>query len=874
MLSTLLGIHSHRYYILLCITMIIGHSAEIINTESSKNTHRISTIIATGNKLKTYQSGNKLSNQILNASPSGNGDITSVLRAIPNVQFDNSQLKSSTPGEIDPANISISGGLFYQNNFQLDGMNINNDLDPNGGSTNGPNALRSGRSQGLAVDTSLLDSIIVQDSNISAAYGGFTGGVVEANVRKPRRDKGGIYGWHGSLSYQFTGSSLTQYFIDASQEQNFITSSNENYQPNFTKHLVRANIEGYASENLGIIASFSTTRSFIPLKAYSFDVGAQASESRDQNRTIDNYYIKTTYNPSEKLTLEASLAYMPQDNTYYNAVAKDSFYRMQSGGVQSGLKALYDSTLGLWSNTLSYSFMQNSRKSDKNYFMSWRYAVGDKDWASASARGVASEGGYGDMDQLQNTLNYKSELALESYEWWKSSNRFRIGLEASYTNALRNRLNSYYAFSQPQNLNGATCGTDSLFDFSTCSEATTSNGWKGQYFNKFSESKPTEIKIDNFAYGLYGEDSIMIDLESAGRFSARIGLRLDGDSYMAKHTLAPRFSLSYTAPYNELWGVRASTLLTFGVNRYYGRNLLSYRLYDLILNSTTTYTRQDSNSSWIESADKAGSASYDFRGLNVPYADEVMVGFTQNLGSFSLVWKYIYRGGRDEVMRESVKSGTSVVTTWSNKGKSESHIITLSLQNSAPLELFGVKNFVLCAFDWSNVVRSYNLYAADDAYLDNDEILYNGQLIRYQDRPVDNFARPYTLRLTTTHSFSFKRSKWLLTNFFRYRAGYDSMVLLNKNSAGYNPAYPNTSQYGRMHFNGAFTWDIRLGVSMRVWRDSEAFINVDIYNVLNSKNMAALGGVNGATIPGIPTSASVVVYEIGRQFWIQGGVRF
>ena len=874
MRNILLGNRANRYYTLLCITISIGNAADNTNQTNNKEAHRINAVIVTDSKIKTYQSGNTINNQILNAMPSGNGDITSVLKVIPNVQFDNSQLKSSTPGEIDPANISISGGLFYQNNFQLDGMNINNDLDPNGGTTNGPNAIKSGRSQGLAVDTSLLSSIIVQDSNISAAYGGFTGGVVEANVRKPRRDKGGIYGWHASLSYQFTGSSLTQYFIGPSQEQNFITSSNENYQPNFTKHLVRASIEGYATKDLGVLASFSTTRSFIPLKAYSFNVGTQANDSRDQSRTIDNYYIKTTYNPSEKLTLEASLAYMPQDNTYYNAVAKDSFYRMQSGGVQSGLKALYDSQLGLWSNILSYSFMQNSRQSDKNYFMSWRYAAGEKDWASASASGVASEGGYGDMEQLQNTLNYKSELALESYEWWKSNHSFRVGLETNYTNAIRNRLNSYYAFGTPQNLNGATCGTDSLFDFATCSEATTGNKWQGQYFNKFSESKPTEIRLDNFAYGLYGEDSITLDLESIGKFSTRIGLRLDGDSYMSKHTLAPRFSLNYTAPYSEILGISASSTLLFGVNRYYGRNLLSYRLYDLILNSTTTYTRKDSNSPWVESVDKAGSASYDFRGLNVPYADEIMAGFSQNLGSFSLVWKYIYRGGRDEVMRESVKSGTSTITTWSNKGKSESHIITLSLQNNLPLEFFWVKNFVLFAFDWSNVKRSYNLYAADDAYLDNDEILYNGQLIRYQDRPVDNFARPYTLRLTTTHSFQFKRSKWFLNNFFRYRSGYDSMVLLNKNSEGYNPSYPNTSQYGKMHFSGAFTWDIRIGLEVPVWRDIETFINVDIYNVLNSKNMAALGGVNGASIPGIPTSASVAVYEIGRQFWIQGGVRF
>ena len=79
---------------------------------------------------RKYQSGAAVSHQALDAVPNANGDMTSVLKILPNVQFDAAQQSSHTPGEINPANISISGGLFYQNNFQLDGFNINNDLDP------------------------------------------------------------------------------------------------------------------------------------------------------------------------------------------------------------------------------------------------------------------------------------------------------------------------------------------------------------------------------------------------------------------------------------------------------------------------------------------------------------------------------------------------------------------------------------------------------------------------------------------------------------------------------------------------------------------------------------------------------------------------
>lgn len=849
-------------------------SSPIEQSPQHRNVKFSTSIVTATPTTTTYQSGSKLNKTMLDSTPSGNGDITSILKIIPNVQFDNAQLKSSTPGEIDPANISISGGLFYQNNFQLDGFNMNNDLDPNGGgATNGPNALRSGRSQGLAVDTSLLESIQVQDSNISAAYGGFTGGVVEANVRKPRADKGGLFGWHGGVSYQFTGSDLTQYFIDESQEANFITSSNENYQPNFTKHLIRANLEGYATQNLGIITSFSTTRSFIPLKGYSFDIGTEANATREQHRYIDNYYIKTHYNPSEKLTLEASLAYMPQDNTYYDSVAKHSFYKMKSGGIQSGLKALYDSNIGLWSNTLSYSFMQNSRESEKNYFMSWYYSQGDKDWAGTNSKNPrASEGGYGDMEQIQNTLNYKSNMNFESWDLWKSEHTLNIGFEANYTYAYRNRKNPYYVFGNPVKLDSKPCGTDSMFDFATCSNTQTQDNekppWQGQYFDKVTESKPGEIALDNLAYGIYAEDSILLDLEQIGKIQTRLGLRLDGDTYMQKHTLAPRFSLNYTAPWEEY-----KSELIFGANRYYGRNLLSYRLYELVANSTQEYKRTDSNSSWTPTTAKEGQVSYAFHKLNVPYSDELMGGIMQNLGLFSLSAKYIYRHGQDEVMKKSIKQNKSSITTWTNDGESQSHIITLSLQSTEPLEIYSVKNHILFAFDYTKVARSYNLYSTDDAYLNNDDIIYNGIQIKYKDRPTENFARPFTLRLSTTHTFKLWRTKWLFNNFFRYRGGYDAMVLLNKTSPGYNPS-STLKQYGKMHFDGAFSWDMRLGFEMNIWKDNVVFVNFDIYNVLNTRNKAALSGTNGAVIPGIPSSASVAVYEIGRQFWIQGGYKF
>ncbi len=865
----------------------VPHPPRNIEDKSDKNTQRqvkLSTSVVTApTDLETYQSGETINQEMLETNPSGNGDITSILRILPNVQYDNAQLKSTTPGEIDPANISISGGLFYQNNFQLDGFNMNNDLDPAGGTTNGPAALKSGRSQGFNIDTSLLESVSVQDSNISAAYGRFTGGVVEANIRKPRND-----GFHGNISYQYTSDKFTRYFIHENAESAFATSSDENYQPHFTKHLIKASVEGYITKNLGLIGAFSTTRSYIPLNAYSTIAtanttitSAEANTQREQKRISDNYYLKAHYNPTESFTLEANIGYIPQFNTYYNNVAKNSYYTMQSGGWQAGLKALWDTSLGLWTNNLGYSRLQNSRRSDASYFFSW-YASSEKNWAINSA-GRAGEGGYGDNDQLQNTLTYKSDMAFEPLDIWKTSHTFRIGGELSYQSLANNRLTDYYGFSNPVNTNNMNCpvGADNLGLYA-CSNAspitTAQSSWSGQYFNAVNLYLPKgTLELNTFSYGIFAEDDIKLYLQQYGEINTRFGLRLDGDNYMDKHTLAPRFSMNYTTPANRAY---KSTFI-FGANRYYGRNLFSYRLYDALSTTAGTYNRTSSTDDWVFAPNNNRTSSTKFSQLNVPYDDELMIGITQNLWAFNATLKYIHREGKDEIMRRSrsTSSGnapaiagySNTYNFYTNDGSSQSDIITFTLNNITPLETFGVKHHYLLAFDYTNTKRTYNLFSADEAYFDDNDIVYNGEIIKYRNRPTDNYTRPYTLRLNTTHSFNIWKTKWLWNNFFRYRAGYERMVLLTRTSAGYNPNYSNLQQYGKMRFQGAFTWDMRIGFDVNVYKGNTLFMNLDIYNVLNTQNMTTTSGSNTLVYA---TSTAIPVYEVGRQFWLEVGYRY
>ncbi|RDU61146.1 TonB-dependent receptor [Helicobacter marmotae] len=859
-------------------------------------------IVKATSDIETYQSGESLSESFISSNPTGNGDITSILRVLPNVQFDNAQNKSTTPGEIDPANISISGGLFYQNNFMLDGFNMNNDLDPAGTMGGNPVAATAlpGRSQGLNIDTSLLDSISVQDSNISAAYGGFTGGVVEATTKRPTKDFG------ASISYQITQGnanlekfSLTKYHIYEANDQsysNFLNSTSYGSQPEFIKHIVRASLESKLNDKSGVIASFSTIQSFIPLNAYAATqrVSTLDDVQKTQKRQSYNFFIKGYYDPIENLRLEASYTYAPQYNEYFIVNTKDSDFYLQSGGHQAGLKALWENTLGLLTAQTNLNYMENSRSGSAQHMKGWRVSA-EKNW-STNTNGTLTEGGYGNVDTTQLNVNLKLNQDFKTLRIFSFlENKFATGLELGYVNASYERLGDTI-FGGSAWLSPLSDGKSCIDEFCSASPVYYSTGtWannKGQFANRATLYKAGKIEVDNRTLALYAQDDINFFLGAFGEINTRLGLRLDYDTYMDKAPLAPRFSLNYTAPwsYGES-GRNFKSTLTFGANRYYGRNLFAYALMDGRSALTYTVQRTDPQTSWDNATKTQNKNDTDFAKLKVPYADELVIGISQQIYMFQAGAKYIHRFGRDEIRRACINPSTGDISSlncssnttltqnlryvYTNEGQSDGDIVSLSVQNHKLLETFGIVHHYLLAFDWTNVKRNYADYSTNltDNELNNQLISYNGKLIFYADRPADNYTRPYTLRLNTTHTFSLGRTKWLWNNFFRYRAGYKTMASVtraaDKDSFVINGVLTQVDTFKTYFIKGAFTWDMRVGFEVDVFKGNTLFVNVDIYNVLNAQNIA----IANASYSSSAGTTAVPTYEVGRQFWLQVGYK-
>lgn len=166
-------------------------------------------------------------------------------------------------GEIKPNEISIHGEKFYNNNFVLNGMSNNDNINPVGDSdrnTQGqnPHELPSGGTQTFWVDTHLLKNVEVFDSNISAKYGQFTGGVINAQLIDPDTKAPS-----GKVLYRTSRDDWAKYHVSESDQSDFDNAYN-NIQPQFTKHQYGVSVNQPINDKSAVLFSYNATTSDIP----------------------------------------------------------------------------------------------------------------------------------------------------------------------------------------------------------------------------------------------------------------------------------------------------------------------------------------------------------------------------------------------------------------------------------------------------------------------------------------------------------------------------------------------------------------------------------------------------------------------------------
>jgi len=801
-----------------------------------------------GQRLFPYQEGLMLDQRYIDEQAKGNGDIGTLLRINPNVQFDDIGSTSRNMGEIRPADISINGGLFYQNAFLVDGASFNNDLDP---ASANPNHFADppSHTQGLAIDTSLIGNLTVYDSNVPASFGGFDGGVVVVETRKAKDAVA------GKVSYRMARSDWNEIHINPAYQQIFEQSNSVANQPKYDKYQLNLMLEGRTKSGVGLIGNITRTRSVIPLNAYASGLQSNADQNvKEQVRENTAVSLRADWDNGRGFSLEANLTYAPTDETYFIANTKDSWFEIKEGGPLLSLRATWQRNAWTLKNTLSYADLDSSRHSDVDYWITWKWSP-EKNWGTTPT-GNSQEGNWGTVEQTNRNASYKLEVDRDALQWGVSEHRLQFGLEASDRKATYQRMRDLHSYITP---GGTTTCTDArgVVDSVACSlSPTPSYAGRGQAMTRQTTYLAGYFEAASTDWSLFAQDDIRV-----GNWSFRPGVRVDGSSLVKDITVAPRFAMSWDVFGNQ------NTLLTAGANRYYGRNLFAFKLRQGRERLTLVQTRQLAGANaLVWGAPVQDVSASRFEDINVPYSDELALGFNQVWGNFDFNAKYVKRRGEDEVMRVRMPSNDTSgyyganVYEYQNVGKSRSDIWTMSVATRSPWQWGPVSTSVQMAFDHTDTRRSYTGTAEDYSSIFDDEdynatVRYEGQLMKYYELRSANYNRPWSARLATQTRIDNLGLLW--SNFLRYRAGYQRATRV-----GFEE-YQGQSigLYQDFEYPKSFTWDSVIEYTLKLPREQEAYARVEVQNVSNRSNL----------IQGTTTAA---YYEPGRSYWLELGYRF
>jgi len=798
----------------------------------------------------------KLDRRQIEAMNGIDGNITTLLRIHPSVQFANKQQASATQGELAPADISINGAKFYDNLYQMDGMSLNNDIGPTNNPTQSISNTNSATtppsaSQGFAIDTSLLCEVTVLDSNVGAEYGRFKGGVVNANTCAPTRKLG------GQVSVESTRSSWLQYKLNDSQRASAANSTTADLQPEFEKWTWRAALQGKLSDNFSLIGSFVRKTSEIPLNGYGNGLQSSSDANRKvQKRGNDNAFVRAFWSISPGVKADLSLMHAPSSGDHFIANTKNSSFHLKSGGtgVNLGLVHPLDWLGGaIMDHRLSWKSMDSSRSTDSSIWKAWRYSS-EKNWGvktGTNATGWSSnEGGFGNVDQEQKNIDYKGKLKWDPVTLLGATHAFQAGLELGKQTSSYVRHTQYEQYQASLNINSCAMlggGVDTEF----CSMATPWNAAstvRGQYLAQRIIYYAGSYELTNKTRSVHLQDDI-----KTGDVRLRLGVRYDDDDLSPKATIAPRLSATWDVAGN------GTTLLEAGANRYYGRNFFDFyaRAKRLALQASPQTRRLSggvltdwgtpemaTNWTWLKLGD-----------MKSPYTDEKMFGISQQWGGMKWSAKRVLRAGRDEMVYHVVSAANFY---WDNVGHTNSKLWTLSAETLRPLQWAGTSTRVQFGVDKTHSNSSHADYDTTVRNIDNGldgYVYYKGKYLAATDLPTSNYNRPWTARLLLSTDVPAYRLK--LDNFLRVRGPESGLV-----STGESKLFDGgvATVFEDATVGKSISWDLRVQYALPKTGPGEGYVNLAVENVTNRTN---------------PLYASAeIVYEKGRQFTLELGYRF
>lgn len=823
----------------------------------------------------------KLSKGQLKIRTNGSGDPNEALKLLPNVQFQshtttkrkvNKDGGVSVTTELDlrPAEVSISGGRVYENNFMLDGVEINTVGGAHDKTTQGdilaedaryanPNRLYFGHSQGIYIDTSILESITVHDSNISAEHGRFMGGVVEYKISDPKTDRA-----HFSFESLYTSDDLVHFKLATEDGEN----PKDRTPPDFSKLNFATSFSAPLSPTFSVLGSFSRrTADATQQRHYKFsELYGNVSTDTETFNMLGKALLKTEMG---KFTLQT--VYAPYTYHWESPNQISSKTDIKGDGWSSYLKHEEETNpfAGLFGKgkvESQFSFNATTHGQDMETNVVKQYTKArvvsgivkhisdnlddicrnDTDGNGGIKNTTCGVGGFGDLYQNQNESHLKSK--------WSGSflgQQLLLGGSFKHTELTRERPEDATQYT-------ATTTENQLAnpDTFSCSDPNDPLCFDNdQYAKTRVIYRAFETAVEVNALDTYAEYDMQF-----GMFGFRAGGRVDYENYFKNINLSPRLM----ATIEPLKGL----VFSGGFNRYFNNSMLAYAMRDAMPRAETynrsihgdVVTNEEGGDGWNIKTSPNYLYRYADSGLDTPYTDEKTIGLAYNepmLGGL-LRLRYIERKSKDEFSKSLIdeKDGVEKIKIYKMINEGEKTYRSYTAEYSkywnnltlGPLQTMGFSG----SATWAKRHETNVDYFAES--LIDEYIIYKGQVYTKADfkSVTGNLDIPVRLTFTANATlFNDWLNVWSTAN---VSLSYEGVIDSGSNQSGCGPNGESCDILEDYSFKPEVAVNIGGDIRLAKGEAGDLKLNFKVNNVLDSIGNNNAGDDNP--------------FKKGRQFWL------
>ena len=768
----------------------------------------------------------------IEARSPGSGDVNQLLKILPTVQFDHQDGVGtrSRLQDIRPAEISISGGRAYENMFVVDGVEANSAMDTTNDNPANFQELAGPSPQSFWFDSNLVGEITVRDSNVSAEYGKFTGGVVQIDTRAPARRFGATF------NASVDTDALVKYVMSQGSRDELAGDPLPD-KPQFTKYRIGGTVDLPITDRFALLVGINHSYASV-----TYTTGRNYGALPVQRRSIsDNYLVKALYDISDATVLTGQFGYTPYVSEYGADTSTDNIVHSKGGGYTGRLGIKHDGTIH-WSLDANYAYNESGRTAPPfNYNISSQVENGAFCAANSCTRGFI-----GDLNQTQESYGLNGKLSIPV----GGESHVRVGFDYDHVRAHRDRPTTAYAYL-----------STTLNPNIVCSEGNSLTCVTGQYAlttRQTHEAYDVTVNVDTIAAWA----------EFNGKFGPvdlRVGGRYDHDSFLGNHNFSPRASLTLDLPIQG-WSITA------GANRYYGRSMVGYAIRDQVPMQknyarvfTTSGSQRIYGDTWTLSSE-SNAVRYGLSNLDTPYSDELTAALTARLLGGTARVKGIMRWGKDEFVRtpQETTSGTNALGNpitvrtlfLSNRGRSRYEGVSLEWMRT-----FGNHTVALNTnFSKTRTTNDDYMGNYDDTLYGELPVLFNGQVttkgeIQYNNNRL-NMASPFILNGSWTARWFRDR---LTTNLnLRFRDGFSRIEDSGVNERVDGVLY---DVYEVVRYKASL--ETNLNAQLILLRDGDRSVALDmrVSNLLNK-------------VPVREWDDEGQPYQMGRAFWLGVKLKF